>query len=133
MAGQPKAPFYFAVFGVIVALVAFAAYRAMRPVGNAGNGPEAKAPEITLPTPDASGGTSDAPSGVVALVGARVVTMAGSERDSVLENATIVVERNRIAAVGPHVRPDAILMDVTSLKQAPLAAMLAASGGAPPG
>jgi imidazolonepropionase-like amidohydrolase/Tol biopolymer transport system component len=44
---------------------------------------------------------SDVPSGSIALVGARVVTMAGSERDSVLENATVVVEGNRIAAVGP--------------------------------
>ncbi len=38
------------------------------------------------------------PSGAVALVGARVITMRG---DEVLENATVVVEGNRITAVGP--------------------------------
>ena len=41
---------------------------------------------------------TDRPEGVVALVGARVVTMRG---DEVIENATIVIEGNRIAAVGP--------------------------------
>lgn len=34
-----------------------------------------------------------------------------------------------IREVGPHVREDALLMDVTSIKEAPLAAMLAASRG----
>jgi NitT/TauT family transport system substrate-binding protein len=63
MAGQPKAPFYFAVFGVIVALVAFAAYRAMTPARNAGNDPNAKAPDISIPPPNATGGTSDVGSG----------------------------------------------------------------------
>jgi NitT/TauT family transport system substrate-binding protein len=38
MAGQPKAPFYFAVFLVIGGLLAFAAYRAMRPPQVAGPG-----------------------------------------------------------------------------------------------
>jgi len=38
------------------------------------------------------------PEGSVALTGARVVTMRG---DEVLENATIVVTENRIAAIGP--------------------------------
>jgi len=32
-----------------------------------------------------------------------------------------------VRAVGPHVRPDGLLMDVTSLKQAPVAAMCAAT------
>ena len=40
----------------------------------------------------------DAPSGALALEGATVVTMKG---DEVLSNATIVVEGNRISAVGP--------------------------------
>jgi imidazolonepropionase-like amidohydrolase/Tol biopolymer transport system component len=44
---------------------------------------------------------SDSPSGAIALVGARVVTMAGPGGDSVIENATVVIDRNRIAAVGP--------------------------------
>jgi len=39
----------------------------------------------------------DKPSGVVALVGARIVTMKG---DEVIEHGTIVVKDNRIAAVG---------------------------------
>ena len=38
------------------------------------------------------------PEGAVALVGARVITMRG---DEVIENATVVVEGNRITAVGP--------------------------------
>ena len=40
----------------------------------------------------------DRPSGVTALVGATVITMKG---DEVLRNATVVVDRNRIVAVGP--------------------------------
>ena len=49
---------------------------------------------------------SDIPSGSVALVGARVITMAGLKPGAiagtpgVIENATIVIENNRIAAVG---------------------------------
>jgi imidazolonepropionase-like amidohydrolase/Tol biopolymer transport system component len=60
---------------------------------------------------------SDLPTGTIALVGARVLTMAGSEQDSVLENATIVIEKNRIAAVGPSgstkVPPGATRVDVS--------------------
>ncbi|HYB54388.1 MAG TPA: amidohydrolase family protein, partial [Thermoanaerobaculia bacterium] len=41
---------------------------------------------------------ADVPKGAVALVGGRVVTMKGGE---VIENGTVVVEGNRIAAVGP--------------------------------
>ncbi|HUH13830.1 MAG TPA: amidohydrolase family protein, partial [Longimicrobiales bacterium] len=41
---------------------------------------------------------TDRPTGALALVGARVVTMRG---DEVIEDATVVVERNRIVAVGP--------------------------------
>ena len=50
---------------------------------------------------------SDKPSGAIALVGARVITMAGLKPGpiqgipGVIENATILVEQNRIAAVGP--------------------------------
>ena len=38
MAGQPKAPFYLAVFVVVAGLVAFAAYRATRPANSGGAG-----------------------------------------------------------------------------------------------
>ncbi|MGH9349004.1 MAG: amidohydrolase family protein [Vicinamibacterales bacterium] len=46
---------------------------------------------------------SDAPSGTVALVGARVITMkkTGAAVDRPIEHATVIVEGNRIAAVGP--------------------------------
>jgi imidazolonepropionase-like amidohydrolase/Tol biopolymer transport system component len=50
---------------------------------------------------------SDRPSGAVALVGARVITMGGLKPGAiqgtpgVTENATIVIEGNRISAVGP--------------------------------
>jgi len=51
--------------------------------------------------------TSDKPSGVIALVGARVLTMAGMKPGAitgtpgVIENATIVIDGNRISAIGP--------------------------------
>jgi imidazolonepropionase-like amidohydrolase/Tol biopolymer transport system component len=63
----------------------------------------AGAPE-KLPEPAAKGADigfeamADAPKGAVALVGGRVVTMKGGE---VLESGTVVVEGNRITAVGP--------------------------------
>ncbi len=41
---------------------------------------------------------SDVPGGALALVGARIITSSGS---SVIENGTIVIEANRITAVGP--------------------------------
>jgi Tol biopolymer transport system component/imidazolonepropionase-like amidohydrolase len=41
---------------------------------------------------------SDSPAGAVALVGARVITMSGRR---VIDNATVVIEGNRISAVGP--------------------------------
>jgi imidazolonepropionase-like amidohydrolase/Tol biopolymer transport system component len=50
---------------------------------------------------------SDRPSGVLALVGARVITMGGlaagpiQGTPGVIENATVIVDGNRIAAVGP--------------------------------
>ncbi|MDH3626093.1 MAG: amidohydrolase family protein [Acidobacteriota bacterium] len=61
------------------------------------------APE-ELPEPQAEGVAigfrfeTDVPTGVVALVGARIITMRG---DEVLERGTIVVEGNRIQTVGP--------------------------------
>lgn len=79
MAGQPKAPFYFAVFGVVVALAAFAAYRALKPAANGPAGPAAQAPDITIPqtsptdTPTAGGPTSSA--GVEAPDAASITTV----------------------------------------------------------
>ncbi|MFW6202124.1 MAG: amidohydrolase family protein, partial [Gemmatimonadota bacterium] len=56
---------------------------------------------------------SDRPSGAVALVGAQIVTMRG---DEVIEDGTVVVRDNRIAAVGPRttvdVPDDARVIDV---------------------
>ena len=58
--------------------------------------PEAKGVAIGFSTP------SDRPSGSLALVGARVITMRdGAPREAVIENATLVVTGNRITAVGP--------------------------------
>ena len=44
---------------------------------------------------------ADVPEGDVALVGARIITMAGANRRDVIERGTIVVRGNRIVAVGP--------------------------------
>src|SRR5690606_38570029 len=63
--------------------------------------PESKGINIGFTT------ASDRPEGIVALVGARVITMAGLKpgpiqgTPGVIENATIVIDRNRISAVGP--------------------------------
>lgn len=54
-------------------------------------------PEATG-TPIGFQAAHDAPSGVVALVGATVITMQG---DRVMPNATVIVTGNRITAVGP--------------------------------
>jgi len=54
------------------------------------------APAVAIPlgfTADAAG-----PSGMVALTGARIITMRG---DEVIENGTVLIDGNRIAAVGP--------------------------------
>ena len=57
---------------------------------------------------------TDVPSGSIALVGATVITMKG---DEVLSNATILVEKNRIKAIGASsevtVPPDAKRIDVS--------------------
>jgi imidazolonepropionase-like amidohydrolase len=67
----------------------------------------------TGPEPETSGiqigftARSDIPSGAVALVGARVITMAGLKpgpiqgTPGVIDNATVVIEGNRISAIGP--------------------------------
>ena len=55
MAGQPKAPFYFAVFVVVAALVGFAAYRAMRPAGQGGEA-NPHGPDIAIPGAGGGGG-----------------------------------------------------------------------------
>lgn len=50
---------------------------------------------------------TDAPRGTIALVGARIITMAGAQpgqpmpADGVIENGTIVIENDRITMVGP--------------------------------
>ena len=57
---------------------------------------------------------SEVPSGKLAFTGARVITMHG---DEVIPDGVVVVDRNRIAAVGPRettaVPPDAKVVDVT--------------------
>ena len=52
---------------------------------------------------------------------------AAATADVVVISVPIDVTADVIAAVGPHVRDDALLMDVTSIKEAPVAAMLAAT------
>jgi imidazolonepropionase-like amidohydrolase/Tol biopolymer transport system component len=77
------------------------------------------APE-ELPKPPETGlaigfdAKSDVPSGSLALTGARIVTMRG---DEVIENGTVIVEGNRITAVGPagsvSISAGAKVMDAT--------------------
>ena len=43
---------------------------------------------------------ADVPSGTVALTGARIITM-GDDQGGIIENGTIVIQGNRIAAIGP--------------------------------
>jgi imidazolonepropionase-like amidohydrolase/Tol biopolymer transport system component len=76
-------------------------------------GAPATAPRTLRSEPEAKGipigfaMKTDKPSGSVALVGARVITMAGLEpgpiagTPGVIENATILIQDNRIVAVGP--------------------------------
>lgn len=54
---------------------------------------------------------------------------AAAAADVTVISVPIDVTERVIAAVGPHVREDALLMDVTSIKEAPVAAMLAATHG----
>jgi len=53
----------------------------------------------TTGTPIGFSARTDIPTGAIALTGATVITMNG---DEVLTDATVVVERNRITAVGPR-------------------------------
>lgn len=52
---------------------------------------------------------------------------AAQEADVVVIAVPIDVTERVIAEVGPHVREDALLMDITSVKEAPVAAMLAST------
>ncbi len=69
-----------------------------------------EAPEHGLPIGFSQ--ESDVPAGKVALTGARIVTMRGAE---VIENGSIVIDRNRIVAVGAGIEipADAKTVDVT--------------------
>jgi chorismate mutase/prephenate dehydrogenase len=55
---------------------------------------------------------------------------AAAAADVTVVSVPIDATEQVIAAVGPHVRADALLMDVTSVKQGPVAAMLAATAHA---
>jgi imidazolonepropionase-like amidohydrolase/Tol biopolymer transport system component len=75
--------------------------------------PGRPAPEADAATPGTHIGFTqpyDVPTGKIALTGARVITMRG---DEVIENGTVVIDRNRIAAVGANVAipPDAKVID----------------------
>ena len=54
---------------------------------------------------------------------------AAAMADVTVISVPIDVTADVIAAVGPHVRDDALLMDVTSIKEAPVAAMLQSTRG----
>ncbi len=45
--------------------------------------------------------TTDRPQGRIALVGARVATMRAAQPDEVIEDAVVLIDGNRIAAIGP--------------------------------
>ena len=68
-----------------------------------GSPPDTTEPGVNHAVPGAVTDTElsverDRPSGTLALTGARIITMRG---DRVIENGTVLVEENRIAAVGP--------------------------------
>ena len=52
---------------------------------------------------------------------------AAAQADVVVISVPIDVTEQVIREIGPHLRDDALLMDLTSIKQAPVAAMLAAT------
>lgn len=52
---------------------------------------------------------------------------AAAAADVTVISVPMDVTESVIRTVGPHVRPDALLMDVTSIKEAPVAAMLAST------
>ncbi|HSJ25087.1 MAG TPA: amidohydrolase family protein [Longimicrobiales bacterium] len=76
-------------------------------------GPDAALGETQPAEPEAAGvhigfsAPTDVPAGTIALTGARIITMAGVQpgqampEDGVIENGTILVSGNRIAAIGP--------------------------------
>ncbi len=76
--------------------------------------PEELPEPVTGGTPIGFTATSDVPTGAIAVTGARLITMRG---DEVVENGTIVVEANRITAVGPAadviVPDDAFVLDAS--------------------
>lgn len=61
--------------------------------------------------------TTDVPSGRIALVGGRVLTMRTPGQDSAIENGVVVIDGNRIVSVGPRsstiVPADARVIDTT--------------------
>lgn len=73
-----------------------------------------------LPDPPEAGAnisfsfTSDSPKGKTAFIGGRIITM---DADKVIENGVIVVDKNRIIAVGPRdqitIPDDALKIDIT--------------------
>jgi imidazolonepropionase-like amidohydrolase/Tol biopolymer transport system component len=79
--------------------------------------PEATGVDIGFSVP------TDAPAGIIALTGARIIPMAGvrpgqpAPADSVIENGTVLIDGNRIIAVGPaqsvSVPANATRIDVT--------------------
>jgi imidazolonepropionase-like amidohydrolase/Tol biopolymer transport system component len=83
------------------------------------------APE-KLPEPPAKGvdigfeANADIPGGSLAFVGARIITVRG---DEVIEDGTIVIEKNRIKAVGPKnevvIPKDALVVDVAGKTMMP--------------
>ncbi|HEX6219207.1 MAG TPA: amidohydrolase family protein, partial [Sphingomicrobium sp.] len=64
----------------------------------AGFAPAAKEPAPAASIDLSFGATAVKPSGQLALTGARIITMRG---DEVIENGTVLIDGNRIAAVGP--------------------------------
>ncbi len=56
------------------------------------------------------------------------ITDAAAVADVVIVSVPIPVTEEVVRVVGPHVREDSLLMDVTSLKEAPVAAMLKSTG-----
>lgn len=82
-------------------------------------GPELFTRDVTDASPPSERGVNvsfraktDMPAGTIALVGAKIVTMRG---DEVIEKGTIVIEGNRIRAVGRDITvpPDARTIDVS--------------------
>lgn len=64
---------------------------------------------------------------VADLGGERSAEDMAPEADVVVISVPIAATEQVIRSVGPRVRPDALLMDVTSIKSAPMAAMLAST------